>query len=278
MKNILKSLFISGFPVVALVIFIKTVLNTNFNLRDVGLLISSLAIVAFFSMLFIKPVARTSKTLTFYSVLIVLGLLLNLFNFTQNELLISVGLALSWLAYLTWYSTFLKRNTTVLEVGKVLPKFSLENKQKETVSSLNFQGDFKIFLFYRGNWCPLCMAQIKEVVNQYKELEKRNTDMILVSSQPHKFTENLANKHNVPFHFLVDNNNNAAKQLGILHENGLPAGFQVFGYKSDVVLPTVIITDKKNKIIFADLTDNYRVRPEPETFLKIIDSYKDSIN
>ena len=117
------------------------------------------------------------------------------------------------------------------------------------------------------------MAQIQEVVNQYKELEKRNTTMVLISSQPHKFTENLAKKHKVPFHFLVDSDNIVAKQLGILHKNGLPAGFQVFGYDADVILPTVLITDKNNKIIFADLTDNYRVRPEPETFIKVIDNY-----
>ena len=36
-------------------------------------------------------------------------------------------------------------------------------------------------------------------------------------------------------------------------------------------MPTVVITDANGKIIFRDLTDNYRVRPEPETFLKILD-------
>ncbi len=274
MKNSIKSLFISGFPVFALIIFVRTLINSIFGINEIGLLISSITVVIFFSMLFIKPVARTTKTLTFYSNLIVLGFVLNLFNFEQQSLLISVLLALGWLAYLTWYSSFNSRNTSVLEVGKTLPDFTLENAQKEQVSVNNLSGDFKIFIFYRGNWCPLCMAQIKEVVNEYKELEKRNTDMVLVSSQPHKFTRSLANKHKVPFHFLVDKDNNVAKELGLLHENGLPTGFQVLGYESDVVLPTVIITDKDNKIIFADLTDNYRVRPEPETFIKIIDNYK----
>ncbi len=274
MKNIFKSLFISGFPVFALVIFIKTIIDSNFSISGVGLLISSITIIVFFSMLFIKPVARTTKTLTFYSTLIVIGLALNLFNFEQKSLLISVSLALGWLAYLTWYSSFNSRNTTVLDFGKTLPNFTLENGEKEKISLNDLSGNFKIFIFYRGNWCPLCMAQIKEVVNEYKKLDKRNADMVLVSSQPHKFTKSLANKHKVPFHFLVDSENKVAKQLGILHENGLPAGFQVFGYESDVVLPTVIITDNNNKIIFADLTDNYRVRPEPETFIKIIDNYK----
>ena len=119
------------------------------------------------------------------------------------------------------------------------------------------------------------MAQIKEVVQQYKELEKRGIEMILVSPQPHTFTRSLSKKHKVPFHFLVDTNSTVAKQLGIFHENGLPAGFQTFGYSSDTVLPTVIITDEHLKIIFADLTDNYRVRPEPQTFIQIIDSCND---
>lgn len=275
MKNLSKSLFISAFPVISLFVFIITLTEKQFTLHKIGLLISSISVVIFFLMLFIKPVARTSKTLTFYSTLIVIGLTVNLIDFNRNSLLISLSIALGWLAYLTWYSTFLKRDTSVLTVGKKLPDFSFENPQQEIVNITSFSGDFKILLFYRGNWCPLCMAQIKEVVNQYKELEKRNIDMLLISPQPHKFTKSLAEKYQVPFHFLRDTNNKVAKQLKIAHENGLPAGFQALGYESDVVLPTVIITDKNNNIIFADLTDNYRVRPEPETFLKIIDNYKD---
>ncbi len=278
MKNILKSIFISSFPVIALVVFVKTIINANFYLNDIGLLISSLAIIVFFSMLFLKPVARTSRTLTFYSALIVIGVAANVFNFEQKNTLIAVGLALGWLAYLTWYSTFKKREINTLKVGSILPYFNFENGKKEQISTKNFTRDFSIYLFYRGNWCPLCMAQIKEVVQQYKELEKRNVNLFLVSSQPHKFTQNLTLKYKVPFQFLVDVNNTVAKQIGVYHKNGLPTGFQVLGYDSDVVLPTVIITDKNNKIIFVDLTDNYRVRPEPETFLKIIDTYKASIN
>lgn len=275
MKNILKSLFISGFPIFALIVFIKTIINTSFSINDISLLISSFTVIFFFSMLFIKPVARTTKILAPYSLFIVISLLLSIYDYNQNTLLMNSMLFLGWLSYLIWYSSFKFRKVSILKVGKKLPSFDLENSNKTSVSTSSFQGDYKIFLFYRGNWCPLCMAQIKEVVNQYNELAKRNVDMVLVSSQPHKYTQNLAKKHKVPFHFLVDKKNKAAEKLGLLHKNGLPAGFQVFGYDSDVVLPTVIITNKNNTIIFANLTDNYRVRPEPETFLKIIDNHKD---
>jgi len=41
------------------------------------------------------------------------------------------------------------------------------------------------------------------------------------------------------------------------------------GYDSDTVLPTAILTDQNGVILFTDQTDNYRVRPEPDTFLRV---------
>lgn len=274
MKNILKSFFISVFPVYAIFIFIKTVLNSSFTLNHGSLLLSSLTVIVFFSMLFIKPTARTSKNLFPYSFVMLVSILMSFIDFNSAVLSINLSLVLGWLAYLKWYSTFNHRSDKGLEIGTKFPNFTLENVQKESVNTSSLKGNHKIFLFYRGNWCPLCMAQIKEVVSQYKELEKRKVAMILISSQPHKFTQNLANKFDIPFHFLTDIDNKMAKKLNIYHKNGLPFGFQALGYDLDVIMPTVIITDKNDKIIFADLTDNYRVRPEPELFFKIIDNHK----
>ena len=70
------------------------------------------------------------------------------------------------------------------------------------------------------------MAQINEIANQYKELEKRDVNMVFISPQPHKYSEStLAKKHNLKFHFLTDYKNEVAKQLNILGKNGIPAGF-----------------------------------------------------
>ncbi|WP_442267188.1 redoxin domain-containing protein [Tenacibaculum sp. ZS6-P6] len=271
MKNLLKSIFISVLPVFALIIFVKTLIQFDSNLTNVGLLLNTLPIIIFFSSLFIKPVARTSTTLTSFTVPVIIGTAVTFFTLNLNAIVISIALALGWFLYLTWYSKFEKREQKIIQVGKKLPPLTFENIQKQKVNLSEFDSNYKVLLFFRGNWCPLCMAQIKEIANQYQELSKRNTDVFLISSQPHEFTENLAKKHNVPFHYLTDKNNENARNLNILHENGLPMGFQVFGYESDVVMPTVIITNKENEVIFADLTDNYRVRPEPATFLKIID-------
>ena len=65
-----------------------------------------------------------------------------------------------------------------------------------------------------------------------------------------------------------------AQRLGIEHVGGVPFMMEPLGYGTETVLPTVVIIDPDRTIIFADLTDNYRVRPEPSTFLAVLDAQR----
>ncbi len=280
MKNLLKSIFISIFPLIATYFLIDGIihlLNHGISYRYIGRITTAIGIASFFMLLFVKPVARTDANLKVYTAIVGIGFMISMIfggiiEKGINGSLPSIGMFLGWVLYIKWYSIFENRGpNSVLSVGKVLPELILEDGTKKEVKTSSFLGNPSIFLFYRGNWCPLCMAQIKEIAAQYKELEERNVNTVFISPQPHKNTKSLAKKFGLSFNFLVDTNNKVAKQLGILAKNGLPMGFQTLGYDSDTVLPTVIITDAQGKIIFSDLTDNYRVRPEPETFLKILD-------
>ena len=92
----------------------------------------------------------------------------------------------------------------------------------------------------------------------------------MISGQPHEKTEALARRFDVPFRYWVDVDLRAAKRLGIFHAGATPLGFEVLGYDSDGVLPTAIVVDAEGTILLADQTDNYRVRPEPQTFLDVL--------
>ncbi len=183
---------------------------------------------------------------------------------------LGVGL-LGSLLYVFWYSRFGDRTNQLLTEGKVLPDFVLSNAAGEEVTAASIRQQPALLLFFRGNWCPLCMAQIGEIAEQYKELDRRGVKIYLVSPQSEENTKSLADRFDVPMNFLIDQGSQAAKQLGIIHEQGLPVGIN--GYEKDTIMPTALLTDAKGKILFADLTDNYRVRPEPETFLKLFDQH-----
>lgn len=285
MNSLIKSIFIIAFPIFALVVMIESIwfmFQTGISLQHISHFLTAGTIIFFFAKVFIKPIARTDYILIVYTFCVFLGCLLSILvenlqeetNFritcTVSNLILTVG----WILYLLWYSFFQKRNAaknTVLIVGNTLPLLRFENTAKEEVTSEEFAGTPSIFMFYRGNWCPFCMTQIKEMVAKHEELTDRNINTVFISSQPHGFSENLAKKYPLDFQFLVDVNGEVAKQLNIFDANGLPFGFQVFGFKSHSILPTIIITDSNEQIVYSNQTDNYRVRPEPSTLLKIVD-------
>ena len=279
MNNLLKSIFISAYVTLLLVASIHSVVglwHQGLISGWLGVAIAIWPMMFFFIRLFVSDVVRTSAELVGFQVLTALGAIATVvlsrdeFMLTlQLTYALGVGIA-GILIYVYWYSRFERSEAEFLKPGEPLPTFKLEDESGKPFLSNDLLGNPALLIFYRGNWCPLCMAQIKEVAGQYQALAELGATVALISPQPHENTRGLAEKFNVPFKFLVDKNNQAATTLGINAENGTPKGMEVLGYDSDTVMPTVLITDKNGTIIFADLTDNYRVRPEPETFINVL--------
>jgi len=276
-ENLLKSIFISTLPLLGLYLAIDSGIRliNGFSFTTLSLWIASMTLVAFFSLLFLFKRARTDENLKGYSLIILFSMGLSMYGYVQTksmtkDVLLLALVVVAWAAYVRWYSRFSSRDRGLLRVGQSLPVFEIEDIEQNRLSSQDFKGHMSLLLFYRGNWCPLCMAQIKEVAEAYQQLAAMGVKTYLISPQSAKHSSSLSRKFKLDFNYLVDKGNKVAKGLGIYAQNGLPMGLQVLGYDSDTVLPTVLILDKEGKIIFADLTDNYRVRPEPATFMKII--------
>lgn len=284
---LIKSLFIGTYPVIALGLlvlgpfFLPLVDIELPNWMLVGLMLAALPFPLFLGNLFLYRTARTSENLNFLYVIPLLSLIFTLIGSFIDEAssldylygIVPIGMALVGnLLYVFWYSRFGREENFMLQVGSKLPQFTLKNTEGNYVSSEQISQGASLIMFYRGNWCPLCMAQIKEVASQYRELEQRGISIYMVSPQSEGNTKDLADRFKVNMNFLIDEDNKVADQLQIIAKNGLPMGLQVLGYDSDTVMPTVVMTNDKGDIIFADLTDNYRVRPEPEDFLKVFDA------
>ena len=177
--------------------------------------------------------------------------------------------ALLLMLYIFWYSRFGRFDSAQLLVGGKLPAFSGTTVDGEPFDSGSLVGAPAVLLFYRGNWCPLCMAQIKEMANRYRDLEALGIRTVLISPQPEELTRKLKAQYDVPFTHVVDDGNAIAEFLGIAVRNGVPFGIPG-GYGPDTVLPTLVVCNEKGTILFSDQTDNYRVRPEPDVFLAIL--------
>lgn len=225
-----------------------------------------------------ENMARTSEHMTSNIVLGVVGiaialgaLLMGANTFIPAAL--AGALLAGYLLYDYWYSNLGREESALLEVGQTLPNFSVYRADGSELNSDTLMGSPALILFFRGNWCPFCVAQIKEIVANYQELADKGVKTLFISPQNQKHTADLAKKFDVPCEFLSDNGNQAADKLGIAAAGALPMGIEALGYDSDTVLPTALVVDAKGKIIYSDQTTNYRVRPEPQEYLKILEEH-----
>ena len=274
--NLLKSVFISAFiswlVIVSFYALIQLAMGVEPLISWLGLALTALSPLAFFLNAFMFKQPRTRRHPIEFSLPSGLGVAITMgmsFRYGQAAGAVHVwaGITLfAWLIYLLWYSEFRGRDSTALRPGSALPEFQLETLDSHVVSSQSFKAKPHLLLFFRGNWCPFCTAQIEELAASYQRLEDLGVNVVLISPQSIRKNKALSTRFNAPMIFLRDRDNKAAKQLGIVHRWGTPMGLQMLGYESDTVLPTVILTDFRGIILFSDQTDNYRVRPEPEVF------------
>ncbi|MBO9490559.1 redoxin domain-containing protein [Endozoicomonas sp. G2_1] len=275
----LKSLFVSSFCTYALIGLGLSLYYSVISQDLIFYLVTSsyLGTAGFFVWLFVIGSARTSPMALPWTIIAFVGGICAIVGAvaTDHPSLFNISIAiasnlLAWLYYIFWYSSFSHLAPPKISVGDKLPDIQLANTKGELLTNESLFKRPSVLLFYRGNWCPLCMVQIKEIVAQYQTLEQMGVDVFMISPQPSAQTKKLADKFDVAFEFLVDKDLMAATTLGLLSKNGTPTGLEVLGYDSDTVRPSILILDQEQRVIYADITNNYRVRPEPEEFIQVL--------
>ncbi|WDE06185.1 redoxin domain-containing protein [Thalassomonas viridans] len=222
-------------------------------------------------------IARTSARLPFIQLLSIAGLvlagltLLEMQGSQTTSDFVAVGLTVFGALFVQWYvwsfSSYGRKKSKSIVKGRTLPELQLHRLDGSSVSSSSFVGSKTLLVFFRANWCPFCVNQLKEVLARADKLKRSGIQVKFISNQGTENSKQLTEKLALPAHFeiLQDDDLKAAKALGIADIGGLPAGMS--GYPEDTVMATVITLDEKGAVTFGDETDNYRVRPHPDTFL-----------
>jgi len=240
-----------------------------------GMCLAAAAPLTFFIWLMSARPARTEAHPVIVSVLSGLGAVVSMMAVYRygNELqpyLIGGVLALAgWLAYVTWYS----RQPAPVGApvpGERLPGFTLIDADGGEIGTDALRGHSAVLLFYRGNWCPLCTAQIRELAAAWRKVARHDARIWFISSQSQKHTREMARQFSIPAKFLRDPDNRVARQLGIDAPGAAPAGMEALGYPADAALPTVIVVDAEGTIRFIEVAGNYRLRPDPNVYLKYL--------
>jgi len=156
-----------------------------------------------------------------------------------------------------------------LRPGTPLPIFRAIDEEGRPVDSSTLQGTPAVILFVRGNWCPFCSAQVKELTQYYREITDLGARLILITPQPLDTTRRVAEFFKVDFDFWLDENLSVTKQLGLLLEGGVPQSYDT-EYGQDTVWPTTVVVDASGIIRYTELSKRISDRPDPKILLREI--------
>src|SRR5438874_5526669 len=106
----------------------------------------------------------------------------------------------------------------VLPVGAKYPPFELADHNGNAVSSSEELGrGLLIICFFRGRWCPFCVAQLEAMNRIVPEIKKAAATLMAISPQTVKQSFFMADQHKLRFPLLSDSGNQVARQFGLVY-------------------------------------------------------------
>lgn len=244
-------------------------------LAPLGLIVAAAAPLGFFAWLFIGGPARTDRHPILVSAIAGVGAVLSavaIYRFGEawNPYLAGgIAALVGWMIYVRWYSVQ-PGTPNAPKAGEPLPDFALETADGERIDASCLNGRPAVLVFYRGSWCPLCVAQIKELAAAWGKVS-RDATLWFISNQGAAQTRAIAREFDLPGAFLRDVDGAATRTLGLHAPGATPAGLEVLGYQADAAVPTVLVVDANGIVRFIDVADNYRLRPDPSVYLPYLD-------
>lgn len=156
-------------------------------------------------------------------------------------------------------------------VGSSAPAFTLAKFGGGAVSLSSLRGAKNVVLvFYRGYWCPYCVAQLKEMRALLTAELKKDTELLVVSvdddAGTQKAIDRIAADGTKPdFTFLSDPDHAVIARYGILNPAGTRRG---------IPHPATYVIDKQGVVRWRDIQTDYKIRPTNAAVLTAVQALR----
>ncbi|HLK34981.1 MAG TPA: peroxiredoxin-like family protein [Terriglobales bacterium] len=174
----------------------------------------------------------------------------------------------------------------VLAGGAQAPNFALPDQDGNTVSSADLLSRGRLVIcFYRGRWCPFCVAQLEAMNAVLPQIREAGASLVGISPQTVKQSFFMRDQHELRFPLLSDAGNVVARQFGLVYsvpEEQKQVYSQTFvnlpfvnGDASwELPIPATYVLETDGTILYASADGDYTRRPEPADLLLVLASKK----
>ena len=102
-----------------------------------------------------------------------------------------------------------------LQVGDAIPNFTAVDQNENSISLTDFKGNKSIVFFYPRANTPGCTVEACNLRDNYKALQDRGYQLFGVSADTPKKQKNFADKYELPFTLIADENKSVINAFGV---------------------------------------------------------------
>jgi len=108
-----------------------------------------------------------------------------------------------------------------LEIGDPAPPFSAKNQSGETIKLDDFKGKKLVLYFYPKDNTPGCTTESCNFRDNYQSLLNKGFEVVGVSVDGERSHKRFAEKHDLPFNLLVDDEKKIVEDYQVWVEKNL---------------------------------------------------------
>ena len=164
-----------------------------------------------------------------------------------------------------------------LSVGDVAPDFSLPNAAGDIISLSSYlKSGIVILKFYRGEWCPICNLDLKQIQRSLPQIKQLGATLVAISPQSPDDALTMQQKNQLGFEVLSDVDQEVIRAYNLQFDPG-----QDYHDRRDLTLlngdgsktlpvPATFIINSDRKIAAAHVEANYTLRMSAEEIIAVL--------
>lgn len=172
-----------------------------------------------------------------------------------------------------------------LRPGLQAPDFALPDQQGRTVSLYETLARGPVvLLFYRGEWCPYCCAQLRAMQLALPQLTAAGARLVAVSPELPDHSLSMAERNALDFDILSDRGAMVARSYGLVYrvpddmrdfyrDRGVDLGIRHGcppGQPWHLPIPATYLLAPSGIVRFASIDADYTQRPEPQSLVDLL--------
>ena len=164
---------------------------------------------------------------------------------------------------LATFTSGLPDKATAVAAGELAPDFQLKDADGNAFRLSALRGSPVLIKFYRGYWCPYCVAELDQLNRYADQFESLGVKLIAVSSDNADELRMFAKKHDWAIRLLADPDLAAHRLYNVQHRKFAARR----GPFREIAIPTTILLDRNGRVLWLERTPDFRVRPQADMVL-----------